>query len=466
MVKHNLLLRQLKKLGLSEDYIPSDLISWQNFISHIDTTYQEADQDRYLLERSMEISSRELRELYDNLQQAQETAKLGIWCYDPSTDTFSWSKELTILTNIDSHQVNFSLNDFLKLVAKDQRASYEQLFRDALNNGQEYETEIRVINQKGTSRWLYIIGKPNFVSNNKMSLTGITMDITSRKEAERKLLTLNHQLVETARLAGMAQVATSVLHNIGNILNSANISVQILMATSRNLDVKNISIVNDLLKAHQHDLANFLVTDEKGKYIPQFFLELSKDTIDEYQTIKKELNNVSDRIQDIIEIIFMQQDLSGVSTFKQKFYISNILEEAIKISGIKTTNSSVKLANYCDVDFEINIEKPKLMLILINLLRNAKDSVMKSINKNKIIEVVSTYKNNIITITVKDNGVGIPPEDIYKIFDFGYSTKKGGHGFGLNSSASAAREINGSLQAESKGLGFGATFKLSFEIER
>lgn len=61
---------------------------------------------------------------------------------------------------------------------------------------------------------------------------------------------------------------------------------------------------------------------------------------------------------------------------------------------------------------------------------------------------------------VVDNGVGIAPESLERVFEFGYTTKKKGHGFGLYSSALAAKEMNGSLHVQSEGLGKGATCTL------
>jgi signal transduction histidine kinase len=63
-------------------------------------------------------------------------------------------------------------------------------------------------------------------------------------------------------------------------------------------------------------------------------------------------------------------------------------------------------------------------------------------------------------ITVTDNGVGIPPENMARIFNHGFTTKKDGHGFGLHSGANAAKEMGGSLTAHSDGPGKGATFTL------
>lgn len=67
-------------------------------------------------------------------------------------------------------------------------------------------------------------------------------------------------------------------------------------------------------------------------------------------------------------------------------------------------------------------------------------------------------------ITVSDNGVGIAVENLTRIFAHGFTTKKNGHGFGLHSSALAAKELGGSLRASSEGPDRGATFILELPL--
>jgi signal transduction histidine kinase len=71
-----------------------------------------------------------------------------------------------------------------------------------------------------------------------------------------------------------------------------------------------------------------------------------------------------------------------------------------------------------------------------------------------------------VSIIVRDNGIGIPPENLIKIFNHGFTTKRDGHGFGLHSGANAAKEMGGSLTAESNGPGLGATFTLELPVAK
>jgi signal transduction histidine kinase len=83
-----------------------------------------------------------------------------------------------------------------------------------------------------------------------------------------------------------------------------------------------------------------------------------------------------------------------------------------------------------------------------------------------VIEISTRKSGSAWIFTIADNGIGIPPENLTRIFTHGFTTKKNGHGFGLHSSALAAKEIGGSLRAHSEGSGRGATFILEIPIER
>lgn len=455
-----MLQRQLKKLKLSFDKMPSNLSEWQAILTHIENAYNEADQDRYLVERSMEISSKEMRELYDNLQHAQEIAKLGIWSYNSTTDVFSWSKEMASLLLINTNNVQVTLQAFEAMIVPELRDLFHQAFIDAFISNNGFEIEVCIQNQEDKIGWLYLIGKPKKIGD-IVHINGASIDITRLKQTEEKITELHNKLLESARLAGMAEVATSVLHNVGNLLNSVNVSVQLLHRKIGNLHIKQIRKLADLFRNNQSDLSTFLESDAKGKLIPSYLEELSQATDKECVFIDNELNNIMERIQDIREIIFVQQDLSGVSGVLGEYHLEAIIEEALKISGI-FQNNDIKVSSVCDIHSALWVEKSKLSLILINFLRNAKDAVLADDKKEKIISIKAYYQGNKVIISVEDNGIGIKATDKENILNYGFTTKKNGHGFGLNSSVSAANQIQGKIICESKGEGAGAKFSLIF----
>jgi len=108
----------------------------------------------------------------------------------------------------------------------------------------------------------------------------------------------------------------------------------------------------------------------------------------------------------------------------------------------------------------MNVEKHKILQILVNLVRNAQYACDESGRADKRLTMRVANGGGRMKITVMDNGVGIPPENLTRIFNHGFTTRKGGHGFGLHGGALAAKEMGGSLTVHSDGIGHGAVFTL------
>ena len=113
---------------------------------------------------------------------------------------------------------------------------------------------------------------------------------------------------------------------------------------------------------------------------------------------------------------------------------------------------------------QVQVEKQKVLQILVNLMRNARDALVESGRQGPAIDLAHPNRRRSdekkVVIEVIDNGVGIEEENLTKIFSHGFTTKRHGHGFGLHSSANAAKEMGGNLTAHSDGPGRGAVFTL------
>src|ERR1700722_11694527 len=118
-------------------------------------------------------------------------------------------------------------------------------------------------------------------------------DLTERKKAESDRDELNDRLLKASRHAGMAEVATGVLHNVGNVLNSVNVSASVVTNKLRQSEVSSLAKVSDMLRAHPSDLAEFLTQDERGKLVPGFISELAVCLGQEQSTMFDELSTLS-----------------------------------------------------------------------------------------------------------------------------------------------------------------------------
>ena len=144
--------------------------------------------------------------------------------------------------------------------------------------------------------------------------------------------------------------------------------------------------------------------------------------------------------------------------------IPDLVEDSLRMNLGSMSRHGVEVIR----DFEkvppVNVEKHKILQILINLLRNAKNACDESGRADKRLTVRVRNGRERLKISVIDNGVGIAPENLTRIFNHGFTTRKDGHGFGLHSGALAAREMGGSLTADSAGPGQGAAFTLELPL--
>ena len=277
---------------------------------------------------------------------------------------------------------------------------------------------------------------------------------------------VNQQMLLTARQAGMAEVAASVLHNVGNVLNSVNASTAVLSEKIQHSKLSGLQDVSTLLTQHKTDLIKFLNEDPRGADIPEYIRLLAKYWKEEEEAMLNELQSMVKNIHHIRNIIATQQDLSRVSDFEQVISIENVLEESFLISGLDNPQkNTIQLEKQYEHLKPILIDKVKLLQILVNLMQNAKESLQAASVSDKKIKVRITKNGSSFNIIVSDNGQGIAIENLTRIFGYGFTTKKRGHGFGLHSSAIAANDLGGTLKAKSAGVGKGAEFILELPYQ-
>jgi signal transduction histidine kinase len=281
--------------------------------------------------------------------------------------------------------------------------------------------------------------------------------------AEENLRTLHRQLLESSRQAGMADVATSVLHNVGNVLNSVNISAFVIGEKMRESKVGNLAKAVAMLQAHKDDLAAFLANDPKGRELPDYLSSLAVRLADEQAQILREIASLTRDIEHIKEIVAMQQNYARVSTVPEPLNVIDLVEDAIRMNAEDMERHQVQVIRDYTEAMPATVDKHKVLQILVNLIRNATEAVDAGQPPEKRITLrVTLQEDDRVKISVIDNGAGIPAENLSRIFGHGFTTRKDGHGFGLHSGALAAKELGGSLTAQSDGCRKGAAFTLEF----
>jgi PAS domain S-box-containing protein len=288
----------------------------------------------------------------------------------------------------------------------------------------------------------------------------VVQDITERRLAEQELEQVHRQLLVASRQAGMAEVATNVLHNVGNVLNSVNVSTSLIAEGIKKSKCAGLARAAALLSDHAHDLATFLA-GAQGRHLPAYLQELAADLVRERDKATAELAALRSNVEHINEIVAMQQSYARRGGVIDTLDIRVLVEDSLRMNEGAFSRHGVVLSR----DFEdvppIRVDKHKVLQILVNVIRNAKYACDEAKAGERRVTVRVRAANDSVLISVIDTGVGIPTENMKRIFNHGFTTRSDGHGFGLHSSALAAKALGGSLHAESAGPGQGATFTLT-----
>ncbi|SCZ20602.1 Signal transduction histidine kinase [Pseudomonas sp. NFACC48-1] len=292
------------------------------------------------------------------------------------------------------------------------------------------------------------------------------LELKARVRAALRMGQVQTELNAKSRQAGMAEIATTVLHNVGNVLNSVNVSAELVSSQMRTSKAQGLGKVAQLLSEHVHDLSDFLTRDHKGKMLPDYLLRLAKVVTEEQQGIIEELGQLTKGIDHIKTIVAAQQSYAVAVSIVETVPVAELIDDALRMSaGLLARQEVTMVKNIADLPL-LALDRHRVLLILVNLIGNAKQALDGVIDRSPCVTFsVSLVDGAVLRITVADNGNGIAPEHLKRIFTHGFTTRKDGHGFGLHSCALAAQEMGGSLTVHSDGVGQGATFTLDIPLD-
>jgi PAS domain S-box-containing protein len=298
---------------------------------------------------------------------------------------------------------------------------------------------------------------------------GITKDISELKFAERRFEEVHRQLLEASRLAGMAEIATNVLHNVGNVLNSINVSADLISTRLRSSKLPGLDRALRLMAEHADDLGGFITQDPKGKLLPGYLQQLAPVLQAEQAAIADELELLGKRVEHIKEVVAAQQSYAGAPRMVEAMQLAALVEDALRINAGALTRHQITVVKQLPELPDLPLDRHRLLQILVNLIGNAKQALDGVTDREHQIKLgaslAETANGRVLRITVADNGEGIAPKNLSRLFAHGFTTRKGGHGFGLHSCVLAVQEMGGSLVAHSDGPNCGALFTIELPID-
>ena len=356
----------------------------------------------------------------------------------------------------------------MELIHPEDHSIVRQQLAGAIGEGGgRYLVEYRVSRADGELRWVQDRGQVVADdSGNPPCIDGAILDVTDRKRAESERERMHRELEDASRKAGMAEVASGVLHNVGNVLNSLNVSTTLVTERLQKSKIANLGKAAQMMAEHKDDLPAFLTTDEKGRRLPAYLLDLAGFLAQEHAAVFDEIKAASENVEHIKSIIITQQTYAKNSTFLSPIRPAELFKDAMRMNTDTYARQGLEVQWELDDLPELPLDKHKIIQILVNLLGNARNAIATSSVKRVTLKArqIESPEGVLIRFAVVDTGIGISPENLARLFTHGFTTRTEGHGFGLHSAANAAREMGGSLYASSEGPGQGATFTLDVPI--
>ena len=283
-----------------------------------------------------------------------------------------------------------------------------------------------------------------------------------------KLESSRNALAESARAAGMSEIASGILHNVGNVLNSVNISATLLEQGVRELGAEDLQKLALLLEENRDDLARFVAEDPRGQFLQPYVSALAEQVGGQHGKMLEELGSLAHGIEHIRELIRSQQEYAVRSDLIERVALVDQVELAFELTEKSLGNDpGLEVERAYEIEPWVHIDRHRLVEILVNLIQNARQAMAEAgVQPRNLRLGIETAGADRLRIRVSDNGTGITEENLVKVFQVGFTTKKSGHGFGLHSAANTAAALGGSLAAESDGPGQGATFVLEIPVRK
>ncbi len=397
---------------------------------------------------------------------ATRAARAGVYELTGDGLDLWWSDTMHELYAQPPQDFRPTMAAWLGLIHPDDRQAAQTAITKAMREHSQLRSQYRIVRPDGSVCHIASLAAVSTDSiDSSPRLVGIDLDITDRVEADERERQLQQQLHDASRQAGMAEIATNVLHNVGNVLNSVNISASIVADRVRKPRSAGLGKVAALLQEQSADMVGFVANDERAKHLPVYLAQLAEHLARDQDVTLKELDLLRKNIDHIKEIVSMQQSYSKLVGVPERLAVANLVDDALRMNAGSFTRHGVNLKCEFEEVPEIVVEKHKVLQILVNLLRNARYACEASGKPDKEVVMRIAKQAAGVQIAVIDNGIGIQPDHMTRIFSHGFTTKKDGHGFGLHSGALAARDLGGALHVHSAGAGQGATFTLDLPFK-
>lgn len=270
-------------------------------------------------------------------------------------------------------------------------------------------------------------------------------------------------LLEHAHKAGMADLATSVLHDVGNILNSVHTSIELIRQTLDKFRLPSLQRANTVMRENMPLLQRRLEDVPRLQKLFLYYLKVEEPMLRDLEDLKRDAARLHENIEEMRKVVMEQQRHASGEVFTRVTTLDVVCEEALdKITSVLQEEEVQIIRDYGEMP-QMLLQKTKLVQVLGLLLQNAIEA-MKEDREGRLITLSTRLLNQLALLEIKDTGTGFPQEVAQRIFNHGFSTRSGKAGYGLHSAANAVTEMGGALSAESEGTGKGATLRIKLPL--
>ncbi len=399
------------------------------------------------------------------LTLATQAAGIACWEYDVATRSTLWTENEIEALRSAGVDLRARPDELMAMIHEDDAAAALAAIRDSMPQDRPVRAlRVRILTPAGNTVHLQAHARLTFDAQGQLErVLGVAWDVTDQVLQEGRQQQLQLQLRDASHQAGMAEVATGVLHNVGNVLNSLGVSATLVLARLRDSRVGNVQRVARLLAEQKDRLGTFMETDPRGREVPGYLAQLGEHLGAESQDLQVEAQAIVTHVEHIGRIVVAQQSYARRSGITEEIDVAELLDNAIALNFTDATDITVS-RDYQPTP-RLTLDRHKLIQILGNLLSNARHALRAQMQGPRVLTVsIRTLAMGSLTIEVEDSGIGIEAGVLRRLFEFGFTTKKDGHGFGLHVSGILAKDLGGELSGHSDGQGRGARFSLRLPL--
>ncbi len=430
------------------------------------------------LESRTRLDALRLAELNSDLQHgknlltlATQAAGIACWEYDVATRTTVWTENEIESLRASGIDMRARPDALVAMIHRDDATTALAAIRSAAAEGRDgCALHVRVVTPTGKTIHLQAHARLFCDEHRQLErLLGVSWDVSDNVHQEERRLELQMQLRDASRQAGMAEVATGVLHNVGNVLNSLGVCVALVQSGLRDSRVGNVHRVAKLLIEQGTGVGAFLEKDPRGLEIPGYLTQLGEHLGGENRKLYAEARAIATHVEHIGKIVAAQQTYArhgGITEVIDD--ITELVDNAIALNF--AANTEVTVNRQYETVPRLTLDRHKLIQILGNLLSNARHALRDQPQGQRVLTVriqalgEQAPAPGWLTIEVEDSGIGIAVDALTRLFQFGFTTKTDGHGFGLHASALLAKQLGGAINVHSDGPGRGARFTLRLPL--